>query len=48
MPGGVLIASGIVVQREPEISAAISMAGIAVVERDEQGDWVCLVLKKPR
>ena len=48
MPGGVLIASGIVVQREPEISAAISKAGIAVVERDEQGDWVCLVLKKPR
>ena len=47
MPGGVLIASGIVVQREPEISTAISKARIAVVERDEQGDWVCLVLRKP-
>lgn len=47
MPEGVLIASGIVVQREPEILAALSKNAIAVEERDEQGDWVCLVLRKP-
>ena len=47
MPCGLLIASGIVVQREPEISTAISKAGITVVQRDVQGDWVCLVLRKP-
>ncbi len=46
-PGGLMIASGIVVQREPEISSAVSKTGVEVAERDEQGDWVCLVVRKP-
>ena len=46
-PEGVLIASGIVVQREREISEALAERAVVVEERDEQGDWVCLVLRKP-
>ncbi len=48
MPGGVLIASGIIVQREEEMSAALSTTGIAISERQEQGDWLCLVIRKPK
>jgi ribosomal protein L11 methyltransferase len=41
-PGGALIASGIHVDREPEVRGAFQAAGFAVTGRDAEGDWVAL------
>ena len=42
-PGGMLIASGIVAEREDEVVAAFVAAGLAPVERLQEGDWVALI-----
>ena len=41
--GGALIASGIFVDREPEVTRAFEEAGLAITGRDADGDWVALV-----
>jgi ribosomal protein L11 methyltransferase len=41
-PGGTLLASGIFVDREAEVRTAFEVAGLAVVGRSEEGDWVAL------
>jgi len=41
-PGGRLLASGIFVDREPEVREAFGAAGLAVVDRWSEGDWVLL------
>jgi ribosomal protein L11 methyltransferase len=41
-PAGTLIASGIYVDREAEVETALSTAGLRVVARDAEGDWVAL------
>jgi len=41
-PGGVLLASGIFVDREPEVVAALEAAGLRITGRDVEGDWVAL------
>ena len=41
-PGGSLLASGIFVDREPEVAAAFEAAGLQVAARDADGDWVGL------
>ncbi len=41
-PGGVLIASGIYLDRESEVRAALEAAGLAIEGRDAEGDWVAL------
>lgn len=41
--GGSLVASGIFVDREPEVRAAFEAAGLSIVERSSEGDWVALV-----
>jgi ribosomal protein L11 methyltransferase len=41
-PGGVLLASGIFVDREPDVRAAFEAAGMEVVRRTAEGDWVAL------
>ena len=41
-PGGTLIASGIFVDREPEVRTAFAAAGLEVTRRLAEGDWVAL------
>lgn len=41
-PGGHLLASGVFVDREPEVAAAFAEAGLAVAGRVSEGDWVAL------
>jgi len=43
---GTLIASGIIADREHEVGAAFSMAGLTPLERRQEGDWVALVYRK--
>ena len=45
-PGGVLISSGIIAEREPDVAEAFAAAGLAQLERRQEGDWVALVHRK--
>jgi ribosomal protein L11 methyltransferase len=45
-PGGTLIASGIIVEREPEVLSAFAGAGLVPVDRRQEGDWVALVYRR--
>ena len=40
--GGRLLAGGIIVEREPEVRRALAAAGLHMVDRDQEGDWVAL------
>jgi ribosomal protein L11 methyltransferase len=40
--GGTLLASGIFVDRDAEVGAALAGAGLEVVGRSSEGDWVAL------
>jgi ribosomal protein L11 methyltransferase len=44
--GGTLIASGIIADREAEVVEAFAAAGLAPLERQQEGDWVALVYRK--
>ena len=46
-PGGLLLASGIFADREDEVADAFRVAGLAVVERTSEGDWVALAVRRP-
>jgi ribosomal protein L11 methyltransferase len=41
-PGGTLVASGIFVDREPDVRDAFEAAGLAVSGRTAEGDWVAI------
>ena len=41
-PGGRLLASGIFIDREGDVRAAFEAAGLTVVGRSDEGDWVAL------
>ena len=43
---GTLIASGIIADREHEVVAAFTAAGLVPQERRQEGDWVALVYRK--
>jgi ribosomal protein L11 methyltransferase len=43
---GVLVASGIFVDREAEVREAFESAGLAVSDRSAEGDWVALVARR--
>ena len=45
---GRLLASGIFVDREPEVRRAFAAAGLRVVGRDQETDWVALDIERPR
>jgi ribosomal protein L11 methyltransferase len=45
--GGRLLASGIFVDREAEVRRAFAAAGLRVVARDAEGDWVALDAERP-
>jgi len=42
VPGGTLLASGIIADREPEVRVAFEAAGLAVRARSIEGDWIAL------
>ena len=46
-PGGTLLASGIFIDRETEVTAAFEAAGLRVGDRTAEGDWVALRLSRP-
>ncbi|MDQ6794582.1 MAG: 50S ribosomal protein L11 methyltransferase [Chloroflexota bacterium] len=48
VPGGVLLASGIFVDREGDVRAALASAGLHVTGRAVEGDWVVLEARRPR
>ena len=41
-PGGTLLASGIFVDREAEVTEAFGAAGLAVTGRSIEGEWIAL------
>ena len=45
--GGRLLASGIFIEREPEVRRAMAEAGLRGVRREQEGDWVALDLERP-
>ncbi len=45
--GGRLLASGIFVDREPEVRRAFAAAGLRIVGRDQETDWVALEAERP-
>lgn len=46
-PAGLLVTSGIIVDRATEVEEAFTRAGFEARERREEGDWVALVHQKP-
>ncbi len=46
-PGGILLASGIFVDREGEVAGAFQAAGMMVTGRTAEGDWVALEASRP-
>ena len=46
-PGGVIVASGIFVDRETDVRSAFADAGLEVSARDAEGDWVALRAVRP-
>lgn len=42
-PGGRLVASGILTEQADEVAAALEAAGLSVVERRQQEDWIALI-----
>ena len=46
-PGGRLVASGIFRDREPDVRSAFEAAGLSIVGRLTETDWVALVAERP-
>lgn len=46
-PGGTLIASGIIAERLAEAEEPLRAAGLAGIERQQEGDWVTLLGRRP-
>ena len=46
-PGGLLLASGIFLDREAAVLAALTAAGLALKGRSAEGDWVALAMRRP-
>lgn len=46
-PGGVVIASGIFIDREGEVRAAFEAAGLVIDDRSAEGDWVAIEARRP-
>lgn len=46
-PGGRMLASGIFIDREPDVIRAFEAAGLEVLRRDQETDWVLLDVVRP-
>jgi ribosomal protein L11 methyltransferase len=47
-PGGVVITSGILAERGDEVDAALQAAGLRLLERRQEGDWLAIVASNER
>jgi ribosomal protein L11 methyltransferase len=45
-PGGLLVSSGIIAEREDEVALAYAAAGLERIDRRQEGDWVALVHRR--
>ncbi|MDP9315350.1 MAG: 50S ribosomal protein L11 methyltransferase [Chloroflexota bacterium] len=45
--GGTLVTSGIIADREADVADAFAAAGLAQIERLQEGDWVALTHRRP-
>ena len=45
-PGGKLITTGILAEQEQKVVAALERGEFALAERQQRGDWVCLVMEQ--
>jgi len=45
-PSGILIASGIIVERASEAIAPLQKAGLDIIEQRQEGDWLAIIGKK--
>jgi ribosomal protein L11 methyltransferase len=45
-PGGVMITAGIIRERQALVESELAAAGLAIIERRQQGDWISLVAQK--
>ena len=45
-PGGVLLASGIIRDREDDVRAALGAAGLAVERREARDEWITLAARR--
>jgi ribosomal protein L11 methyltransferase len=46
-PGGWLILSGILRSQTPPILACLARAGLDLLAEEHQGDWVCVIARRP-
>jgi ribosomal protein L11 methyltransferase len=46
-PGGVLVASGIFIDRETEVVTAFEAAGLRIEARTAEGEWIALESRRP-
>jgi ribosomal protein L11 methyltransferase len=46
LPGGVLIASGIIAERAEAVASSLRENGLSLVERHDDGDWLALVARR--
>jgi ribosomal protein L11 methylase PrmA len=44
-PGGTLILSGIILEREADVVQAFAAAGLSHHERHQEGEWLALVYR---
>jgi ribosomal protein L11 methyltransferase len=45
-PGGRLISSGIFIDKGDAVAEALERAGLPITERNQEGDWLCLVSER--
>lgn len=45
-PGGIMISSGIIVQREAAVTAALESAGLETIKAERDGSWVAIYSRK--
>ena len=46
-PRGVVITSGIIDERGPEVDAALRKAGLTIRETRQEGDWLAIIAERP-
>jgi ribosomal protein L11 methyltransferase len=44
--GGKLVAAGIIIDQEAHVTEALGQGGLALYERRQRGDWVCLMVER--
>ncbi len=47
IPGGILLSSGIILEREDEVTRALAASGLELCERHQEGEWIALLHRRP-